>query len=179
MAGSEANSMRSVLYVVLPTFDAIRTLNDAGVRYVVVGGLATVLHGHARLTMDVDIVVALDTKNAEAAVNAIAEAGFRPTIPVTASDFANQQTREGWIAEKNMLVLNFKHKSDYFQSVDVFVKYPMNFEDLYRDSQMKQAYGTLIRVCSIDDLIRIKLEAGRPKDLEDVRMLEMIRESES
>ncbi|MGH7318339.1 MAG: hypothetical protein ACRELA_01720 [Candidatus Rokuibacteriota bacterium] len=36
-----------------PVFKA---LNDSGVRYVVVGGLAVVLHGHARLTVDVDLI---------------------------------------------------------------------------------------------------------------------------
>jgi predicted nucleotidyltransferase len=36
-----------------------KALNDAGIRYVVVGGLAVVLHGHARLTADVDLVVDL------------------------------------------------------------------------------------------------------------------------
>ena len=40
-------------------------LNDAGVRYVIVGGLATVLHGFARLTHDVDLAV--DLVPAEAA----------------------------------------------------------------------------------------------------------------
>ena len=39
-----------------PIFDA---LNRARVRYVVVGGFATVLHGHARLTADIDLVIDL------------------------------------------------------------------------------------------------------------------------
>jgi hypothetical protein len=33
-------------------------LGQAGVRYVVVGGVAVVLHGHPRLTADRDLVVA-------------------------------------------------------------------------------------------------------------------------
>ena len=36
-----------------------RALNDTGARYVVVGGLATVLHGYARFTADADLVVDL------------------------------------------------------------------------------------------------------------------------
>lgn len=40
----------------LPPFKA---LNDANVKYVVVGGVATVLHGYARLTMDVDLITDL------------------------------------------------------------------------------------------------------------------------
>jgi hypothetical protein len=39
-----------------PLFDA---LNKANIRYVVVGGLATVLHGYVRLTVDIDLAVDL------------------------------------------------------------------------------------------------------------------------
>ncbi|MEE8125697.1 MAG: hypothetical protein V3T42_07795 [Nitrospirales bacterium] len=39
-----------------PFFDA---LNRANLRYVVVGGLATVLHGYTRLTVDIDLMVDL------------------------------------------------------------------------------------------------------------------------
>ena len=46
----------------LPLFKA---LNDANVNYVVVGGLATVLHGYAGLTMDVDLVVSLTPADME------------------------------------------------------------------------------------------------------------------
>lgn len=41
-------------------FDLIKTLSDAEVDYVVVGGLAVVLHGYQRATMDVDVVLAMD-----------------------------------------------------------------------------------------------------------------------
>jgi hypothetical protein len=51
-----------------PLFDA---LNAASVRYVVVGGLATVLHGHARLTADIDLVVDLAPDEARKAVETV------------------------------------------------------------------------------------------------------------
>ncbi len=35
-----------------------RALNESEVRYVVVGGVATVLHGYARFTADIDLIVA-------------------------------------------------------------------------------------------------------------------------
>ena len=35
-------------------------LDAAGVRFVVVGGLAVVIHGHARLTVDIDLVLDLE-----------------------------------------------------------------------------------------------------------------------
>ena len=154
-------------------------LNKAGVKYVVVGGVATVIHGHPRHTDDIDFIVALDRENALEAVRAIVSAGFAPNIPIDPMDFADEKIREAWIEEKNMLVLGFRHKTDPFQHIDVFVSYPIDFDEMYAGSEIKEAYGMPVRVCSIDDLIRLKLLAGRPKDLEDVRILEMIRESEA
>jgi hypothetical protein len=46
----------------------IEAFNRAGVSYVIVGGVATVLHGHLRLTSDVDFVIRLDRANASKAI---------------------------------------------------------------------------------------------------------------
>ena len=46
-------------------------LNTARVRYVVVGGLATVLHGYARLTADVDLAVDLAPEEATKMIQAL------------------------------------------------------------------------------------------------------------
>ena len=54
-----------------PLFDA---LNAAEVRYVVVGGLAAVLHGHARLTADIDLVVDLTPDEAKKAIQTLTRA---------------------------------------------------------------------------------------------------------
>jgi hypothetical protein len=52
-------------------------LNNEGVRYVVVGGLAAVLHGHARLTVDVDLIVDLTPEEAARTVSALVSMGLR------------------------------------------------------------------------------------------------------
>jgi hypothetical protein len=73
-----------------PLFQA---LNDAGVRYVVVGGLAVVLHGHARLTVDVDLVVDLGEDQALKAIETLVRLGLRPRVPVNPRDFADPAAR--------------------------------------------------------------------------------------
>ena len=55
-----------------------RALNSAGIRYVVVGGLATILHGHARLTADVDLILDLKEEPAKKAIHALTEYWLRP-----------------------------------------------------------------------------------------------------
>ena len=55
-----------------------RALNASGTRYVVVGGVATALHGNARLTADIDLIVDLEEAAAARAVRAPAGLGLRP-----------------------------------------------------------------------------------------------------
>ena len=56
-----------------PLFQA---LNASGARYVVVGGVATVLHGYARLTADIDLIVDLESSAAETAMQTLAGLGL-------------------------------------------------------------------------------------------------------
>ena len=79
-------------------------LNKANLHYVVVGGLATVLHGYARLTIDIDLVVDLTPEEAEKVMNTLQHLGFVPQLPLSPSNFAKVETREEWKTEKNMQV---------------------------------------------------------------------------
>jgi hypothetical protein len=88
----------------LPLFKA---LNDAKVQYVIVGGLATVLHGYARFTADIDLVINLQQQEAEKAIKAILACGLKARLPVDPMQFAGKAIRETWIKEKNMLVFSF------------------------------------------------------------------------
>jgi hypothetical protein len=72
----------------MPLFEPIfEALDAAGVRYVAVGGVAVVLHGHARLTADLDLAVDLAAGPAAAAIAALTGIGFRPRAPVDPIDF--------------------------------------------------------------------------------------------
>ena len=60
----------------------LRALNDAEVRYLIVGGLAVVLHGYVRFTQDIDLVIQLERENVLRAMNAFTAIGYRPLVPV-------------------------------------------------------------------------------------------------
>jgi predicted nucleotidyltransferase len=151
-----------------------KALNDGGVRYVVVGGLAVVLHGHARLTVDVDLVVDLDEGQALRAIDALVRLGLRPRVPVNPRDFADRSIREAWIRERGMQVFSMFDPSNPMRVVDLFVDHPIPFEELWSGSQELEVKDTIVRVASIPDLIRLKRLAGRPQDLADIERLEAI-----
>lgn len=163
-----------VVSVFEPIFDA---LERSGVRYVTVGGVAVVLHGYARLTADVDLVVDLSPEEARRAIEALTSIGLRPAAPVDALDFADPATREEWITRRHMQVFSLRDPNEPLRQVDLFVEDPLPFGELWERSIVVSLGSTTARVASMDDLIRIKRDAGRPRDLEDVRALEEIRRS--
>lgn len=152
--------------------ETIRALNEADVRYVVVGGLAVILHGHIRHTFDLDLIVDLTPTEARKAMKALTALGFRPKVPVEAEDFADAALRARWVEEKGMVVFSFWDPADDSLIVDVFVDEPIPFEDLWARSVVLTLNSTDVRVASIPDLIELKRRAGRPMDLRDIEILE-------
>ena len=157
----------------LPLFEA---LNDANVKYVVVGGFATVLHGYARLTMDVDLMVDLAPEQALLAMQTLESLGFRPRAPVPAVQFADATKRKEWIEQKGMTVFSFHNPSNPMLIVDVFVHHPIPFSELRSRAERMAIDDVPVYICSIDDLITLKQQAGRPQDLVDIEKLRRIQE---
>lgn len=162
----------------LASFEAIAgVLQDAGVRYLVAGGLAVNVHGYIRLTRDVDLVIKLDTSNILAAFAALATIGYRPLVPITAEQFADRALRERWIAEKGMKVLNFFSDLHRETSIHVFVSEPFDFErEAAASLKAELSPGFFVPFVSIATLIAMKELAGRPRDLDDIQHLRWIQE---
>lgn len=146
-------------------------LHEAEVRYVVVGGVAVVLHGHARLTVDVDLVIDLEPTAALRTIEVLQGLGLKPVAPVPARSFADPEVRERWVEEKHMVVFSMVHPSDPTRVVDLFARNPMPFEELWQRSQLVYMSGCPVRVAALADLIAMKQAAGRSEDLADVALL--------
>ena len=154
-----------------PLFHA---LNASEARYVVVGGVATVLHGYARLTADIDLIVDLEEPAVQSAMQALAGLGLRPRAPVDTADFADARIRESWLHDKGMQVFSLFHPDNPILSVDVFTHHPIEFDRLHGRSEAYNVGGVSVRVASIPDLIFLKKLADRPRDRDDIEKLETI-----
>ncbi|MCA1834291.1 MAG: DUF6036 family nucleotidyltransferase [Actinomycetota bacterium] len=154
--------------------DLFEALNRARVRYIVVGGIAVVLHGHARLTADVDLVIDLDPAEALRAIDALTDLGLLPRTPVDPHAFADAEIRDEWIRTKNMQVFSLIDPTNPLRVVDIFVEYPMPFEQLWARSTVMRFGQEPIRVVGIDDLMAMKEAAGRAQDRADVDALRKI-----
>ena len=59
-----------------------RALDARGVNYLLVGGLAMNIHGVPRMTLDIDVVQAMDEENLDRFIACAVEQGLEPVIPV-------------------------------------------------------------------------------------------------
>ena len=154
----------------------IRALNDAGVRYLIAGGLAVIAHGYTRSTQDMDLILDLGEENLGRAMAVFASLQYRPTVPVAMELFADPKMRRQWIDEKGMLVFNLFSPVHETVEIDLFAEEPMDFKNAYalafRDDVVPGLPATFV---SLEDLLLLKRQAGRPRDLTDIEKLEAVR----
>jgi len=155
--------------------DVIESLNRAGVRYTVVGGVATILHGAPRMTGDLDLAVVLNKENILSFVDAMKSLGYRTRVPVNPEDLASPDIREQWKKEKGMKVFTFFHPKKLFAEVDLLVEQPFDFHGIWERRVDYHAGNVIVPTASIDDLIAMKGISGRDKDLADIAALKRLK----
>ncbi|HYI79778.1 MAG TPA: DUF6036 family nucleotidyltransferase [Thermoleophilaceae bacterium] len=141
-----------------------RSLAEAGVDYVLIGGIAVQTHGHVRMTNDVDLIPAPDPANLERLAAALRSLDARVLNP----------GNEGIAIDANMLpratIWQFATRDG---DIDVMHEVPAGapFEQLSERALRIRLGEMEVPVVGLDDLIRMKLARGRSIDLEDVAAL--------
>jgi hypothetical protein len=125
---------------------------------VVIGGIAAVLHGIPRATFDLDLLIEATPSNAERLLQALRSAGLGTAALIDA---------QGLLANEITVF------SDRVR-IDVQTSTPgLSFEEAWRQREVMSYRGQRFFVASRRDLIASKRAAGRPQDLEDVKLLEL------
>ncbi|MDQ2985108.1 MAG: nucleotidyltransferase family protein [Armatimonadota bacterium] len=146
-------------------------LGAARVRYLVIGGVATALHGIPRMTADIDLAISLDEENARRAMEALLALGFLPRAPVNALDFADSAKRETWVAEKSLIAFSLYRNDPVPIEVDVLAEAQFDFEDAWTDKLVKEISEVTVNILDKRRLIEMKERSARPNDLEDASAL--------
>ncbi len=151
----------------------VSALNRAETKYLIVGGLAVNAHGYVRLTRDVDIVLQLDPGNVRRGLSALFDIGYQMSIPARPQDFADPETREDWRRSKGMITLKLWSDEHQRTPIDIFVYEPFNFAKEFATAMAVELYpGSFARVVSLETLLKMKRDAGRPQDLLDIEELQ-------
>ena len=108
-----------------------RALNEPGVRYLVIGGVAAVLHGVERSTFDVDICLLLTPENLEAFRKVMAGLGYQPRLPVDWAEVVQPANLDRWRKEKNMKAMTFWQPTESLAlEIDLVVEVGVEFSEL-------------------------------------------------
>jgi hypothetical protein len=156
--------------------NTFKVLNRHCVRYVVIGGVAVNLHGFARATGDLDIIISLTDAELENFIAAVKELGMVPRVPVEIEELKNPKKRDEWIHEKNMVVFTVYNPKNPMDQIDLMIQSVVDFETMFKNRVIMRERDLEIPVASIDDLITLKQYAGRQRDEIDIRALKEIQE---
>jgi predicted nucleotidyltransferase len=150
--------------------EVARLLVDQGVRFIVIGGWAAIIHGAARTTNDVDVVYARGADNIHRLVEAL-----RPWRPYLRGAPPGLPFR--WDDVTVAAGLNFTLTTGH-GDVDLLgeVTGGGTYEELLPFTQEVSAFGIPLRVVTLERLIQLKRAAGRPKDLEVLAELQALLE---
>ena len=154
--------------------DLFRCLHTHRVRYLLAGGLAMNLHGVPRMTMDVDLVIALDDANVEAFLCCARDLELRPQAPVPLESFADPAQRRAWIEQKRLIAFALAGAPGT-PTVDVLLEHAIDFDAALKRATVQSVEDVPIHLASIDDMIALKQNTGRRQDADDVAHLLRIK----
>ena len=141
------------------TAQVCEALNRSRAKYLVIGGVACILHGYQRATDDVDILIERTEANAERVLAALARVGYG-----FASEWAAAE-----ILKRPITLIGDD------PAVDVFtVAWKVKYEQAAPRSSMVDVDGIEVPLIALDDLIETK-RTGRLQDAADIEVLEEIR----
>ena len=153
-----------------------KDMNEAGVDYLLVGGVAVNFYGIPRMTYDLDLMVALNPENISKLLSKLSDWGYKPRAPVDPNGLADEKKRDIWVREKNMKAFSFYHEKEVIGEIDVLIDLPAPYEQFRGRAKVFDVEGTSVPVISVQDLIDLKRRAGRQQDASDVEHLKAVLE---
>ncbi len=150
---------------------AVQTLCDAEVDFVIVGGVAAMLHGSAHFTNDLDVFYSRIAANLKKLKGALAPfhprpRGFPDDLPFVWDE----------VTLRNATVLTLRTD---LGEIDLLAEVSGlgTYQEVKAQSQVVEAFGRKVTTIDLPGLIRAKRAAGREKDLSMIPELESLMEA--
>lgn len=154
--------------------ETLVALADAQVEFVVAGGVAVILHGVERTTMDLDVALNMSGANLRRALAVFSALKLTPRAPVPAEDLLDAHKVQAMIVDKGARVFTFLDRQRPDRQVDIFLRADDAYETLVADAKTVTVIGRSVRVVSRARLMAMKraVQPPRPKDVHDLCELE-------
>jgi predicted nucleotidyltransferase len=138
----------------------LKSLNAHRVEFVIIGATAFPIHGYARATLDIDLFIRPEPENASRLLEALTDFGY-DISDITLED----------LLTKKVLIRQYLVETD----IHPFVT-GATFDQIW-ENRVSGTYGNeKVFYASLDDLITMKQAAGRPKDFEDLKILQTLKQ---
>ncbi len=137
----------------------LKLLNENRVKYVIIGAAAFPVYGYARATLDIDFFIEPTIENAKRCYKALNEFGY-DLSDISVEDLLNYK----------ILIRQYALEIDIHPFVN-----GVKFEEVWAKRVKAKIGETEAYFASLEDLIKMKKAAGRPKDLEDLKVLERLK----
>jgi hypothetical protein len=148
----------------------LRVLADENVAFVVIGGIAGAVHGSPTATIDLDICYDRSQPNTRALTRALRRLN---AVMYDGDQVVDREVEPRTLQHGDMFTFETSAGSlDCVACPDGTDGY----EDLIRTAEMIQYAGVSVTIASLEDLMRMKFAAGRPKDLIELAILGALRE---
>jgi predicted nucleotidyltransferase len=141
--------------------ELLQLLRSHDVKFLVVGSTALAVHARPRFTEDIDLWLEKTEENVRRLSSALNEFG----LPID-----EDKLKPFWQQERQMVTLGAKpHRMDLlnFLADD-------SFGDAWDRGVIADLSGVDVKVIGVEDFIRAKRAAGRPKDLADLELLKEV-----
>jgi predicted nucleotidyltransferase len=136
--------------------DAAEFLASEGIAYALIGGMAASLRGETRTTADVDLVIDADVSHALNLITRLEQSSFRPLFDKVAE-----------VVERSF-ILPLRHRTTNIK-VDMSLGLSGFEQKLIGRAELLDIAGTMVSVVTSEDLLVMKILAGRPQDTQDAR----------
>ena len=145
----------------MDTEGLLKSLKEHKVDFIVIGATAFPVYGYARSTLDIDIFIRPTVPNAQKTHQALKSFGY---------DVSDIETDD--LLKKKLLIRQYAVETD----IHPFVK-GVTFEAVWKNKKRAKFGNTFVYFASLNDIIKMKRAAGRPKDIEDLRYLRKLKRS--
>lgn len=155
-------------------------LADSRIKFIVCGGVAAVLQGVERMTVDIDIALEKSEENTRTFLQCMETLSLQPRAPVAAEVLLEPEKIAVLITEKNAFVFSFVDEQNPYRQLDVFLRDEFDYNALYKQADSIWIDGRSVLVLSKSQLIDLKTRTHpvRDKDLWDLKELRKLLEQE-
>jgi predicted nucleotidyltransferase len=146
----------------------LQRLSDANIDFVVVGGVAAVLHGSSTVTRDLDVCATLSDENVKKLRNAFGD--LHPVHRISSPRLSFLETPGPGVPMKNLYLQTDLGALDLLGSITGVG----DLDQVLASAVEVELFGRKVKVMGLEQLITAKEAVGRPKDLQTALELRVI-----